>query len=453
MMLSAVSRVTRGRQIGADVRIEGVSIDSRTLQPGAMFVALGGPNFDGHDYVETARERGAVCAMVAREMEVELPQLVVPQPRRALGEMAAWWRSCHDMPLVAVTGSNGKTTVKEMLAAIFGQVSAHVLATEGNLNNDLGVPLTLMRLNDSHDYAVVEMGMNNPGELDYLTGLARPDIAVITNAAAAHLAGLGDLEAVARAKSEILNGLDADGVAVLNADDAWFPLWQQQAGARQVLSFALDAGADVTADFETGPEASRVTLRTPWGEAGCMLTVPGRHNVANALAATAAAGAAGVAIERIAAGLSAWQGVAGRMQRHVTGRVSIINDAYNANPGSTRAAIELLAGCEGMKILVLGDMLELGDAAVTLHEQAGLQARNAGIDGLYGHGDLAAAACRAYGPGAWHFDDLDELVAALLHQIEDSGGPVTVLVKGSRSMRMERVIERLVAACREDASC
>jgi UDP-N-acetylmuramoyl-tripeptide--D-alanyl-D-alanine ligase len=445
MMLSELARVTRGRQIGADVTIAAVSIDTRTLEPGALFVALDGPNFDGHDYLGAARERGARAALVTRQIDIDLPQVVVPQTRRALGEMAAWWRSCHDVTLVAVTGSNGKTTVKEMLAAIFNQVSQHVLATRGNLNNDLGVPLTLMRLRDSHEYAVVEMGMNNPGELTYLTGLAKPDIAVITNAAAAHLEGLGGLEAVARAKGEILAGLSAAGTAVLNADDMYFALWRELAGERRVISFALEQNADVTAEYELLTTGARLSLTTPSGAGECTLQVAGRHNVLNALAAAAAASAAGVNIQAILGGLSNWQGVKGRLQRQRIGELQLIDDSYNANPASLQAGIEVLAAQPGTRILVMGDMMELGEEAAELHAAAGRRAADAGIDFLYGLGDMTVLACRAFGDQAKHFSDHARLAHTLKEQLDSMAGPVTVLVKGSRSMQMERIVAVLSA--------
>lgn len=445
MMLSTLTRATRGRQIGEDVSIDAVSIDTRTLKSGALFVALSGPNFDGHDYLATAREKGASAVMVARQMDIDLPQIVVPRPAQALGEMAAWWRSCFNMPLVAVTGSNGKTSVKEMLAAIFNQASQHVLATAGNLNNDLGVPLTLMRLRGSHDYAVIEMGMNNPGELTYLTNLAKPDVAVITNAAAAHLEGLGGLEEVALAKGEILAGLSDTGIAVLNADDAYYPTWKKLAGSHRVISFAVDKEADVSAEYELLPEATRLQLKTPWGAGECTLAVPGRHNVANALAAAAAAGAAGVGIEAITQGLSQWQGVKGRLQRHVIGDIQLIDDSYNANPASMQAGIEVLAAQPGTTFLIMGDMKELGDDAADLHASVGEQAAQADIDELYGLGEMSRTACQRYGAQARHFSDLDSLVADLLVKLKNATGQVTVLVKGSRSMHMERVVAALTS--------
>ena len=443
MMLSTLTRATRGRQIGEDVSIDAISIDTRTLEPGALFVALSGPNFDGHDYLAAARDKGASAVMVARQIDIDLPQLVVPKPAQALGEMAAWWRSCFKMPLLAVTGSNGKTTVKEMLAAILHQASQHVLATHGNLNNDLGVPLTLMRLRDKHDYAVIEMGMNNPGELTYLTHLAKPDVAVITNAAAAHLEGLGGLKEVALAKGEILGGLADKGIAVLNAGDAYYPTWKKLAEPHRIISFALDRAADVSADYEVLADSSQLHLSTPWGDGDCTLSVPGRHNVANALAAAAAAGAAGAGIEAITRGLSQWHGVKGRLQTQLIGDIQLIDDTYNANPASMQAGIDVLAAQSGTTFLVMGDMKELGNDAVDLHGRVGEQAAEAGIDEFYGLGEMSRIACQHFSEQAHHFSDHERLVADLLARLKGVSGPVTVLVKGSRSMQMERVIAGL----------
>lgn len=439
MMLSTLARVTQGRQVGQDVEFDAVSIDTRTLRSGDLFVALSGPNFDGHDYIGAAREKGACAAIVARQVDMDLPQVVVARPASALGEMAAWWRGCFDIPLVAVTGSNGKTSVKEMLAAIFSRASDHVLATHGNLNNDLGVPLTLMRLRDSHDYAVIEMGMNHPGELTYLTGLARPDVAIITNASAAHLEGVGGLADVAHAKGEILSGLSENGIAVLNADDPFFSLWTELAGAHRVISFAADNAAEVTADYVLHADSVRMHIHSPWGSGECTLAVAGKHNVSNALAAAAAAGAAGVSIDDITAGLASWQGVKGRLQRSQLGNVQLIDDSYNANPASLKASIDVLARQPGTRLLVMGDMKELGADAADLHAGIGELAAQSGIDGLFGLGELTRLTCNAFGSEARHYADHAVLSADLLARLSEFTGPVTVLVKGSRSMQMERI--------------
>jgi len=359
-----------------------------------------------------------------------------------LGRLAAAWRAHYAVPMAAVTGSNGKTTTKEMIAAILSRRGA-VLATRGNLNNDIGVPLTLLRLRDEHRFAVIEMGANHAGEIAYLTGLARPDVAVITNAAAAHLEGFGSLEGVGRAKGEIFAGLRTGGVAVINADDAMAPLWFELAGDAQVRRFALDADAEVRGQWRAEHGGGHLKLTTPAGETHIHLPLAGRHNAMNALAAAAVTEALGAGLDDIRAGLESLVPVHGRLERIAgVGGMHIIDDTYNANPASLAAALDVLTGEEGSRWLVLGDMGELGQDGARLHAEAGALARAAGVERLLALGELTREAVQAFGAGAEHFADVETLVAVLRR---DWPGLGTVLVKGSRSMHMERVIEALRA--------
>ncbi|MEW6563122.1 MAG: UDP-N-acetylmuramoyl-tripeptide--D-alanyl-D-alanine ligase [Pseudomonadota bacterium] len=454
MLLSEAAQVLNARLLGADVRFSAVSTDTRTIAAGDLFVALKGENFDGAQFVGAAGMSGAVAAVVNADSyhggESPCPLLLVDDTRLALGQLAAYWRNRFAIPVLAVTGSNGKTSVKEMLAAI---LRAHtgaadsVLATQGNLNNDIGMPLTLLKLRAGHRYAVIEMGMNHPGEIDYLTRLARPGAALINNASGAHLQGLGSVEAVARAKGEIFAGLDENGTAIINADDAYAPLWRELAGNRRILDFGLTQPAAVQGDWQAQGYGGVLHLRTPQGEANIVLQVPGEHNARNALAAASAALAAGVPLSAIERGLSGFAGVYGRLQRKPARNGAVlIDDTYNANPASLRAAMQVLARAEGKRILVLGDMGELGEDAPLLHEETGAEAKRLGLDGLYALGNLTQYTARAYGAGAKHFDAMEDLLAALEAELAPG---VTVLVKGSRFMRMERVVQHCAAQEKE----
>lgn len=424
---------------GEDVMLQGVGTDTRTLQTGQLFVALHGPNFDGHDYLAEAKAKGAAACMVEKPV-ANCSALIVGDTRLALGQLARVWRHHFAMPLVAVTGSNGKTTVKEMLASIFAQLG-EVLATRGNLNNDIGVPLTLLGLDSRHSSAVVELGANHAGEIAYLTALAEPNVAVITNAASAHLEGFGTLNGVANAKGEIFQGLKEDGTAIINADDEFASLWRGLAKDKKVLSFGLQNPADIAAQWQVGDRGSQIHVSTPEGKVKLQLALLGEHNVMNALAAIAAAQAAGVKLTTIKAGLEAMQPVAGRLQLKAGIHGSrIIDDTYNANPASLAAAIEVLAGFTGKHILVLGDMGELGDETRELHAQAGRFARAHGVDRLYTVGPMAAAAVEAFGKEAQQCDSHEAASNVLQQELTDD---VTVLVKGSRLSRMERVVQRL----------
>ena len=443
---------------GLDAYFSGVCTDSRTVRKGDLFVALSGETFDGHKFVTSAIDQGAVAAMIKGQtgddgLMSDKPLIRVDNTRLGLGRLASAWRKRFAVPLVAITGSNGKTTVKEMIASILRQeietrrlddhdaAAEYVLATEGNFNNDIGVPLMLLRMRAQHVFAAIEMGMNHRGEIAYLTQLAKPDVAVITNAGAAHIGKLGTVEAVAQAKGEIFTGLDRQGVAIINADDPYAPLWRKLAKDRQVVDFGLNDKAQVSARFESDSLTSSVTLKLPGGIDRIALQVPGEHNVRNALAAAAVAVGLGIDKAVIVEGLQKFSGVNGRMQKKKgCHRAILLDDSYNANPDSVRAALAVLAAASGKKILVLGDMGELGESAVDFHRSIGKEARNAGLDRLLTLGELSEYATEAFGDGAQHFKNIDELMKETEKLL---AADVTLLVKGSRFMRMERVIHRL----------
>ncbi|GAB4359994.1 MAG: UDP-N-acetylmuramoyl-tripeptide--D-alanyl-D-alanine ligase [Immundisolibacter sp.] len=441
MMSLAEAATIVGATSACEGGFDGVSTDTRTLRAGELFVALQGPRFDGHDYLPRAAAAGAAGAVV-RRAHPALPCLEVADPLVALSQLAAAWRARFELPLVAITGSSGKTTIKELAAAALAG-GGPVLATRGNRNNHIGVPLTLLELRATHRAAVVEMGMSAAGEIAHLAELAQPTVGVIGNAGAAHLQGLGSVAAVARAKGELIEHLPSQAVAVLNADDAYFPLWRRLAGSRRVITFGLDADADVTARYRLLAAGSELELRTPTGTAQARLQLLGRHNVRNALAAAAAALATGRPLGEIAAGLGQVRPVPGRLCP-LAGRngARVIDDSYNANPASVQAAIEVLRELPGQRLLVLGDMGELGAEAPALHAQCGADARAAGIDSLLTLGPLSAAAAAAFGRGARAFDDRAALLDALVPSLQAG---VTVLVKGSRSAGMERVVQAIAA--------
>lgn len=378
--------------------------------------------------------------------DAAIPLLLVDDTRLALGQLAAHWRRQFDIPVVGITGSNGKTTVKEMLASILRVAAGSdeaVLATKGNFNNDIGMPLTLLQLNAQHRYAVIEMGMNHPGEIDYLTRIACPQVALINNASGAHLEGMGSVEAVAHAKGEIFAGLKHEGSAIINADDEFAPLWRSLAGVHSLLEFGLNPAADVSGVWYPQATGLRLMARTPSGDFTADLQVPGEHNARNALAATAAAIELNLSLESIVEGLEKFGGVVGRLQRKLARQGAVvIDDTYNANPASLSAAIAVLAQTDGHRVLVLGDMGELGENAAAFHVGIGKTAKQSGIEKLYALGELSRAAVREFGVNAQHFDGIEDLIAAL--NVELVAG-TTVLVKGSRFMKMERVVAFCVA--------
>jgi UDP-N-acetylmuramoyl-tripeptide--D-alanyl-D-alanine ligase len=433
---------------GDDVTFTRVCTDSRAVMAGDLFVALRGERFDGHAYCAAAQSLGAVAALVdgmgVALAPAAMPLIAVNDTLKGLGQLAHAWRSRFDLPLVALTGSSGKTTVKEMLAAILDVVTpGAVLATRGNLNNEIGVPLMLLELNASHRCAVIEMGMNHAGEISRLTRVARPDVALVNNAGHAHVGNLGSVEAVAHAKGEIFEGLARNGTAVINADDAYAALWHKLSSKNNLLTFGLECKADVTARYTLGASGSEIEFQTVVGSAKATLAAPGVHNVRNALAACASALAMDVALADIAQGLANYHGVKGRLQYKAgLGGAVIIDDTYNANPESVRAAIDVLARLPGERHLVLGDMGELGDESAACHREAGAHARTAGINGLSVLGEASQEAAAAFGSGARHFETPELLVEHLKPRLISG---VTVLVKGSRFMRMERVVSALLA--------
>ncbi len=430
------------------VIFKGISHDTRTLQPGNLFIAIQGERFDGHDFLTTAMQKGAAAALISTDYPTPLaiPTLRVANTIEALGKLATYWRNRFSLPLIAVTGSNGKTTVKNMLnaichAACFPAENA-VLATLGNLNNAIGVPLTLARLSPTHRYAVIEMGMNHFGEIDYLTKLARPTIAIITNAGASHLEGVGNtLAGVAKAKGEIFAGLTQQGTAILNRDDDFFAYWQDIASPHTLLSFGFHQAADIRATLLTETETC---IHTPLGKFTVVLSLPGKHNQLNALAATAAAIAAGIPLSAIKLGLENVPAERGRLQTHsLTNGACIIDDTYNANPFSLQAAIDFLQTKPTKKILVLGDMLELGENSIALHQAIGKKIRDAGIDQLFTYGNLSKHTAQAFDTKTLHFTDQKQLTEALRALLLEN---TTILIKGSRSMQMEKIVHSLLEA-------
>lgn len=427
-----------GADVVANIVINGVSTDSRKIQPGQLFIALKGPNFDGHEFAAAALAGGAAALVVEHRLNLAIPQICVKNSLLALGQLAAAWRARLNIPIIAITGSNGKTTVKEMVATILGRLG-NVFATKGNLNNDIGMPLSLLSVDQSHSAAVIEMGANHANEISYLTNLARPTIALVNNAGAAHLEGFGSIEGVARAKGEIYQGLVLGGFAIINADDPFASLWRELAGGAQIMTFGMDQSANVSGAWShSGP----VVVTTIKGDFTFKPALAGRHNVLNALAATAITVAANVALDDIRAGLEAMQPVPGRLQPKLGYHGALlINDTYNANPFSTKAAIAVLKEYPGPKILVLGDMGELGGDARALHAQIGEAAKQAGIDELLALGELSKAAVAAFGSGALHFSGFADLITAVRKRLARG---TTVLVKGSRSMKMETVVNACI---------
>ena len=445
--LSDFARESGGMLRGADQTFSGVSSDTRTLKPGELFVALRGPRFNANEFVSAAHTAGAVGAVVDSEQGVAISQIVVQDTQAALERFGSGWRSQFSIPVIGVAGSNGKTTAKEMTATILTQVGS-CLATRGNLNNHIGVPLTLLRIEATNRFAVIEMGANRAGDVAALVRIARPTVGVITNAGAEHLEGFGSLEGVARAEGEMVEGLEASATAVINADDEFASLWRKMTRAR-LLSFGVENRADFMAsDIRTtiGVDGfvTRFTLNSPLGAGAAIeLQMGGRHNVSNALAAAAAASAAGADLHHITTGLAAVRAVPGRLQfKKASSGAWLIDDSYNANPSSVRAGIDVLASLEGRKWLVLGDMAELGEFAESSHREVGELARARGIERLYATGPLAALAVESFGPGAKWFADATALAQAL----EAATPDVRMLVKGSRVNRLERVVEALVGS-------
>ena len=446
--LAEFARLSGGLLQGGDRAYSALSTDSRTIGAGELFIALSGPNFDGHDYALAAAERGAAGVVVGRRLALNISQIIVDDPLKALQRAATAWRAGHSLPIVGVGGSNGKTTTKELIASVLS-VRGSCLATRGNLNNHIGVPLTLLGLDRQHAMAVVEVGTNHPGEVAALVALVQPTVGLVTNAGAEHLEGFGSLDGVARAEGELYERLAPGAAAIINVDDHYAPLWREMNSATREIGFGVGSGADVTilGDIRvSGPAGSiqEFTLATPGGQANVRLSLAGRHNVQNALAAAAAAHAVGVDVQGIAAGLGRMRPVKGRLEvKLAAGGAHLIDDSYNANPSSLDAGLDVLAAQPGERWLVLGDMAELGAASDEAHLRAGHAARSAGVSRLFAVGSLTVDAVRTFGDGAEWFADGDALAARVAGMLRQN---VTVLVKGSRVNRLERVVAALVPA-------
>lgn len=435
-----------GAVLNADIEFSGVCIDSRQIQPGNLFVALRGERFDGHRYIAEVLKNGA-AAIVSEVLSdsVNAPVLLVPDTRVALGQIAHYWRQQFSLPVIGVTGSNGKTTVKGMIASILQEAFGldNYLATAGNLNNEIGVPLTLLRLNIAHRAAVVELGMNHPGEIANLVAIAQPTVGLVNNAQREHQEFMATVVAVAQENGAVLCGLPAEGVAVFPGDDPFSALWLDaiQQPARRNLTFGLSADVQVGADYQLHATGSDLSIKTEMGTIVVQLAIPGLHNVRNALAATACALAIGVDVDAIGRGLTAFTPVAGRLQhKQARNGANLIDDTYNANPDSVRAAIEVLAQAAAPRILVLGDMGEVGSNGVAFHQEIGAYARTCGIEHLITLGELSAAAAAVFGADSEHCSDVQAVKHAVENVLTESA---TVLIKGSRFMRMERVVESL----------
>jgi len=438
MSLSILADVLKCPQKGPDAVFTGVSHDTRSLQRGDLYIAIKGEHFDGHHFLAEAINAGAAGALLAEDMETPLPYVRVPNTRLALGNLAAFWRNQFEFPVVAITGSNGKTTVKEMIGAVLGQ-TGNGCVTRGNLNNEIGVPLTLLRMRASDQFAVIEMGMNHFGEIEYLSRLTRPTVALITNAGEAHLAGVGNVSGVANAKGEIFSGLRTAGTAVLNADDEFFPLWKTLSAKRKCLSFGLEKKADITAEYQLTDVGSRIHLKTTThGEMDMRIPLLGKHNVMNSLAATGAAIAAGATLEDVKTGMEKLKAVSSRLEvkKGISG-ARVIDDTYNANPSSVAAGLQVLKEFTGERVLVLGDMGELGASAADIHFRVGELANRIGIQRMFAIGEQTRVSVGAFGKGARHFDSYEALIEALVDCLH---ADMTVLVKGSRMMHMERIV-------------
>lgn len=441
MGLGEAAQAIGAQAVGREVRFRGVSTDTRTVGQGELFVAVRGEKYDGHAFLDVARQRGAAAAMVDQNHRgaAPLPLLVVEDTRKGLGRLGAHWRSRFQPVLIAVAGSNGKTTTKEMLASI---LRAHagadrVLATQGNLNTDIGVPMTLLRMTGAHTHCAIELGMNHPGEIAYLAAIAKPTIAVVTNAQREHQEFMKTVEAAAEENASVFDALPADGVAVINGDDEQAPIFRRAKGARRTVEFKIEGEAEVTATYALGPLSSEVVIHTPSGDAKATIAIPGLHNVRNALAAAACGLAAGTSPAAIGEGLQAFRPYTGRHQvKTLPSGATLIDDSYNANPDSVRAAIDVLAQLPGPTLLILGDMGEVGDSGPEYHREVGAYARQMGISRLLGTGDATREAVQAFGKGASHVEKVEDLAA-------QAAGAKSLLVKGSRFMRMERVVSAL----------
>ena len=447
--LNELAQILNGELHGQSLTIDAVTTDTRQLTPGCLFVALKGERFDAHDFAEQAKAGGAGALLVSRKLDCDLPQLVVKDTRLAFGEIAAWVRQQVPTRVVALTGSSGKTSVKEMAAAILSECG-NTLYTAGNLNNDIGVPMTLLRLTKEHQYAVIELGANHQGEIAWTVSLTRPEAALVNNLAAAHLEGFGSLAGVAKAKGEIFTGLPLDGVAIMNADNNDWLNWQSVIGERKIWRFSPNAAnSDFTANnVHVTSHGTTFTLQTPTGNVEVLLPLPGRHNIANALAATALAMAVGATLDAVKAGLAKLKAVPGRLfPIQLAENQLLLDDSYNANVGSMTAAAQVLSEMPGYRVMVVGDMAELGDESEACHQQVGEAAKASGLDRVLSVGAQSKGISDASGVGE-HFNDKAALIARLKTLIAEQQ-IITILVKGSRSAAMEEVVRAL----QENGTC
>lgn len=448
-----IAQLVQGQLIGADIQIQSVSTDSRNINQGDLFIALKGPNFDGHQFAADVIAKGAAALIVEQQLDLAVPQIIVADTRLALGALGAAVKQKINPKSVAVTGSVGKTTVKEMMAAILDRIG-NVLATAGNFNNDIGAPLTLLRLTQQHQYAVMELGANHLGEIAYTSSLVKPEVSIITNVAAAHLEGFGDLFGVARAKGEIYGSLGHDGVAIVPLDSEFSDYWLKRLQDKKVLTFSSTQPADFTAEHVVLNEqgCASFDLVCPQGRIFVQLVLPGKHNVANALAAAAATLTLGASLTDVQLGLAAMKPVKGRINVTVASdKLRLIDDTYNANSESTKAAIDLLATYPGFRVLVFGDMGELGADARLYHEEVGLYAKQKGINLLFTLGVLSQSASDLFNGQGAHFSSRQQLIQKL-SPILDEQSDATVLVKGSRSAKMELVVQDLLERCQQEIS-
>ncbi|HCO7572969.1 UDP-N-acetylmuramoyl-tripeptide--D-alanyl-D-alanine ligase [Escherichia fergusonii] len=447
--LSQLTDILNGELQGADITLDAVTTDTRKLTPGCLFVALKGERFDAHDFADQAKAGGAGALLVSRPLDIDLPQVIVKDTRLAFGELAAWVRQQVPARVVALTGSSGKTSVKEMTAAILSQCG-NTLYTAGNLNNDIGVPMTLLRLTPEYDYAVIELGANHQGEIAWTVSLTRPEAALVNNLAAAHLEGFGSLAGVAKAKGEIFSGLPENGIAIMNADNNDWLNWQSVIGPRKVWRFSPNANnSDFTAtNIHVTSHGTEFTLQTPTGSVDVLLPLPGRHNIANALAAAALSMSVGATLDAIKAGLANLKAVPGRLfPIQLAENQLLLDDSYNANVGSMTAAVQVLAEMPGYRVLVVGDMAELGAESEACHVQVGEAAKAAGIDRVLSVGKQSHVISTTSGVGE-HFADKTALITHLKSLIAEQQ-VITILVKGSRSAAMEEVVRAL----QENGTC
>ena len=446
LTLHEISQLVKGELYGADRVISNVGIDTRALADKALYVAIKGQRFDGHDFIEQAESSGAAALLLSQKVASKLPQIIVKDARIALAELAGAIRDKTQVKLCAITGSNGKTTIKEMVSAILALESS-VLSTLGNFNNDIGVPLTLLRLNKEHEFAVIEMGANHADEIAYSSHYAKPDVVIISNAAAVHIEGFGCIDGVASAKAEIIESLDESGIAILNADDDYFNLWRAIAGQRTCLSFGLNDIADVRAEnissrVKGEQFISTFDLHINEQKISINLALAGEHNVSNALAASAACIALGVGIEQIKQGLEQFNSVKGRLQLSTSpAGYQVINDSYNANPASLQVALEAMQGSTKECWVALGEFGELGPESQQAHTDMGLRIKQAGVKRLFATGELTKFTVEAFGGGSSHYAKQEDLMTAVQKEINSD---VMLLVKGSRSQKMEVVVDSLI---------